>query len=255
MSTVKAMGMQRIAAGETITFVGSPPLLSGMLRVNVGGSEKLKLKIPSLAISPAGGDCGDKLPNARLAVAFAADQIGLANAQLQVDQHLAPGVYHACLALSGEQREIVLHVLEHRAVGITPNRFELLTETQKVTVPVLISNDGNVPFSLPRAILVPLGERGALSSGFHLAVAQQGAAGHQAVLDAYAALLAESEIEPVQAHFTNGGRKALEPGEVVATEISFQLPKNLKRHKLYQGRFMVEHTRCSLKLLPGKALS
>ena len=169
--------------------------------------------------------------------------------QLQIDPHVAPGVYEADFEFDGERRDVILHVLEHRELLLVPNRFDLCGKPGAVLAqPLLISNAGNVAIDLPKAAFAPLTEHGVLHSSLHVALIEKGAEGHQAVLDAYATLLAQAEVEPVKVMLRNSGAKVLTPGESLASEITFELPAGLKKHRLYRGAFLMGRTRCRLEV-------
>ncbi len=248
--------MENIAtppAASPIVFVGTPPLLSGSLLIDSAPPQKLKLKTRSLEFRPAEGGRGEP-SSGHLSATIAANHTGPAMAQLRVDPRMPPGVYHTRIEFGGEIRDVVLNIQARRSLLVEPSRFELAAGEANPVAAVLLVNDGNVPVDVPKVALVPLGESKALHSEFHVALSLKGSEGHQSFLDAYAALLAAAEVDPARAVFGKDGGRTLMPGESLVCEITFELPGNLKKHRLYSGQFMVERTRCAVQLLSENGL-
>lgn len=232
-----------------ICLVGAPPLLSGILHFTSRSAEKLKIKTLPLRIVEKKARTAAPALELRVAVRLAPQASENVTAQLSVDEQLLPGTYAAEIDAGGKPREARLHVLERRSLAVLPSRFDLLmTPGSTSSRPVVLVNRGNVPFVLPKVVLVPLGQIGALTHLFHEALAEKGAEGHVATLDAYAGLMAAAEAETMKAVFKELGGRTLAPGETACGEIEFTAPAKLARHRSYTGNFTLGGTRCGVRL-------
>jgi hypothetical protein len=140
-------------------------------------------------------------------------------------------------------------VLEHREVVVAPAGFELYgLPGASLAVPAVVANLGNVPFVLPKAALVALGEDAAVTQLFHVALARKGAEGHAAALDAYAQLVAAAEVDAAKVLVGAGAGEAIAPGESRETSFTFELPARLARHRRYRGSFTIGRAECTVDL-------
>lgn len=237
--------MAAATTSQRIVLIGTPSQLQGMVRLSNPGAEKLKIKTAPLRLK--GGAAEGVLLS--LGARLAAGTTAHTQATLQLDPRTPPGELHGQAMLGDEARDVVIKVLEHREVALTPDRFVLHgAPGASVTMPLLVTNVGNVPFQLPRVALVALGQVQAFEQLFHVAVARAGATGHQAALDAFAKLLHGSEVDAPKVLFGAGAGKPLAPGEALETELRFELPANLARHRLYVGSFSVGRAQCTVEI-------
>jgi hypothetical protein len=232
-----------------VHLVGTPPRLSGRVTIANHGADKLKVKTLDLRVkglrkSAPALACIMQV-SARVAPGASSSFI----AQAVVDDAMPPGTYEAEIDVGGETRPAVLHVLERRELVVTPGAFDLVgAPGASVAHPAVIVNAGNVEATVPKVALAALGEQGALHSLFHVAMSQAGREGHVKALDAYAALLAQSEVDPVKVTFGDASGAKLAPGESRAVQLQFELPARLARHRVYRGAFLVGKTRCTLDI-------
>jgi hypothetical protein len=235
-----------------ILLVGPPPRLSGRVTVANRGTDKLKVKALDLRLKKAPA----RTFALQLAARVAPGASTAFTAQAVVDETMPPGAYEAEVDLDGEPRPAVLHVLERRELSVNPETFDVVgAPGESVTHPAVIANSGNLDVTLPKVTLAAIGEDGALQSLFHVAMAQRGRDGHVPALDAYAALLSESEVEPVKVLFGDAAGATLAPGETRAVQLTFELPARLARHRFYRGAFLIGRTRCMLELAGDNATS
>lgn len=234
-----------------IVLIGAPPRLSGTVRLANRGEDKLKFKpVPVRFAAADAPSRGHLQMTARLAPGTAA-HVPL---DLEIDESTPPGTYRAEVDLGGQSRTLSLRVLARRSVTVVPTAFDLAgAPGTTVRQPVIIANNGNVPFLVPRVALVALGESGALTSLFHVAMAKAGAQGHAAALDAYASMLAASEVDAARAVFTEAGGRTIAPGATLATEIDFELPARLARHRTYSGVFAIGRVECTVDIVVNAA--
>jgi hypothetical protein len=170
-------------------------------------------------------------------------------ANLEVGDSFPPGEYRGQIAVGDETQGAVLHVLERREMRVLPQSFNIVAAPgARVTRPIVFTNLGNVPATIPKFTLISAGEPAAPLTLFHVAVSQKGGEGHQAVLDHYAGLLSKSEASPVQAVLGELGGQTLAPGETRQGEIQFELPKNVTRNRVYEGDFSIDTAICSFRL-------
>ncbi len=234
-----------------IVLIGAPPRLSGTVRLANRSEDKLKFKaVPVRFAGTEAPSRGHLQLTGRLAPGTAA-HVPL---DLEIDESTPPGTYRAEVDLGGQSRTLLLQVLPRRSVTVIPTTFDLAgAPGASVRQPVVIANNGNVPFPIPKVALVALGESGALSSLFHVAMAKAGAQGHAAALDAYASMLAAAEVDAARAVFAEAGGRTLAPGSTLATEIDFELPNRLARHRTYSGVFSIGRAECTVDIVVDAA--
>ncbi|HSI55978.1 MAG TPA: hypothetical protein VLA16_00385 [Ideonella sp.] len=243
-----------VLAPGAITLIGRPALLRGSVLLANRSAQKFKLKTATLNLKD-GGSGDPHLPRQGLALQVSArlppGAAAHAPLQLSLDARTPAGTYHgeAVFDALGETREAVLRVLEHRALSLRPSHFELYGRPGgSLSLPAVVTNLGNVAFTLPKASPLTLGEDNAFSALFHAAMARKGAEGHQVALDAFTELLAASEVESGRVVWAADGGKTLAPGESLSTELVFELPEKLSRRRAYVGGFVVGRAACSVEL-------
>jgi hypothetical protein len=238
-------------ARERLVLIGTPPMLGGMLRLANPGAEKVKLKSAVLRLND--GQWGDPHVSLLLDIGarLPAGVTAHAPVSLAIDPRMPPGEWRGEVRFDelGETRDVVLRVLEHRAQAVTPSRFELYGRPgASVRMPVVIGNLGNVAFTVPKVALVALGEDNAFHQLFHVAMARKGGEGHQAALDAFTQLLGATEVDAAKALVGAGAGKPLAAGESLETEITFELPARLARHRAYHGTFSIGKAQCDVEI-------
>jgi hypothetical protein len=251
MADVQSIRPRLSVGTQRLVLIGAPPLLEGVLALANPGGDKLKLKSALVRLKdPQWGD-----PHVPLRLAVSARVAGGHAVQvpvtLAVDPRMPPGDYAGELLFDGDDkpRAVLLKVLEHREVAVAPAGFELYGHPgASLTVPAVVANLGNVPFVLPKAALVALGEDAAVTQLFHVALARKGAEGHAAALDAYAQLVAAAEVEAAKVAVGAGAGEAIPPGESRETSFTFELPARLARHRTYHGSFTIGRAPCTVDL-------
>lgn len=237
--------MAAAASPQRIVLIGAPARLQGLVRLSNPGVDKLKIKSAPLRLKGGAAEGVQLSLGARLAAGATAHT----QATLQLDPRTPPGELHGQVMVGDEAREVLIKVLEHREVALTPDRFTLHgAPGARITMPLIVTNLGNVPFQVPRVALVALGQAQAFEQLFHVAMATAGAAGHQAALDAFARLLHGSEVAAPKVRFGAGAGRSLAPGEALETEIAFELPDTLARHRVYLGSFAVGRAQCTVEI-------
>lgn len=230
---------------ERVVLIGTPEQLTGVVHLSNPHAEKVKLKTALVRLK---GHAAVELPltlGARL-LAGTAQHVP---ATLVLDATTPPGEWHGEAVFGDETRELVVKVLERRAIALSPSAFEIHgAPGAHVTRPVVVTNLGNVPFVVPRAALVALGQVAGFEQLFHVAMARAGAQGHQAALDAFAQLLAEAEPEAPKVRVGAGAGEPLAPGASLETEFHFELPPGLARHRLYRGTFPFGRVTCTVEI-------
>lgn len=251
MAILQSMPGRLVIGNARLVLIGRPPLLAGMLHLANPTADKVKLKSGRVRLKDR--QWGD--PHKPLALDVSARLQGGAAAHvpvsMTVDQRMPPGEYNGEAMFDGEDkpRQIVLKVLENREVAVTPTTFELYgAPGAAVTMPVVVSNLGNVAFVLPKVALAALGLDTAVTQLFHVAMARKGGEGHQAALDTYAQLVGESEVDPAKVLMGVGAGESLAPGESIETTLQFELPQRLARHRLYRGTFSIGKAQCGIQI-------
>lgn len=251
MANVQSMPPRLSVETRRLLLIGAPPLLEGMIALANPGAERLKLKAALVHLKDS--QWGDPHVALRLAVAarVAPGHAVQVPVSLAVDPRMPPGDYRGELRLDADDRprEVLLKVLEHRAVAVAPSGFELYgAPGASVTLPAVVANLGNVAFVLPRAAIVALGEDAAMTQLFHVAMAKKGAEGHAAALDAYAELVAAAEVDAAKVKVGAGAGEPIAPGDSRETSFTFELPARLARHRSYHGSFAIGRAQCTVDL-------
>jgi hypothetical protein len=233
---------------EAIVLIGEPPRLQGTMTLHNRTDEKLKVKTLKLRLAD-GEDAEGRELALQLAARVPPNASARVLATLEVGDSFPPGEYRGNVEVGDETQQAVLHVLERRELRVLPQSFSIVAAAgTQVTRPIVFTNLGNVPATIPKFALISVGEPAAPLTLFHVAVSQKGGEGHQAVLDHYAGLLSRSEASPVQAVLRESGGQTLAPGETRQGEIQFELPKNLTRNRIYEGEFNIDTAVCFLRL-------
>ena len=134
---------------ERIVLIGPPASVAGVVRVSNPGTEKLNLKF-------AGLQCEGHAANARIALRarLAPGETRHAPVSLSLDPRTPPGRMRGRATIGDETRDVVIDVLEHRAIGVTPAHFALHGRPgARIGIPVVLTNLGNVPYPVPRVAL------------------------------------------------------------------------------------------------------
>ncbi|HET7610823.1 MAG TPA: hypothetical protein VFK29_03440 [Rhodanobacteraceae bacterium] len=229
---------------ERIVLVGPPASVTGVVRVSNPGTEKLNLKF-------AGLQCEGHAANARIALRarLAPGETRHAPVSLSLDPRTPPGRMRGHATIGDETRDVVIDVLEHRAIGVAPAHFALHGRPgARVSVPVVLTNLGNVPYLVPRAAVANISRAAGFDQLFHVAIARSGADGYQAALDTFAQLLHDSEVQAPRIVVGTGANESLAPGSSIETELTFELPADLARHRRYLGSFVLGGTVCPLEI-------
>ena len=251
MANVQSIPPRLSVGARRLVLIGAPPLLEGILALANPGGDKLKLK--SALVHLKDTQWGD--PHLPLRLTVSARVAGGLAVQvpvtLTVDPRMPPGDYAGELRFEGDDkpREVQLKVLERRDVAVAPASFELHgTPGASLIVPAVVANLGNVPVVLPKVALVALGEDSAVTQLFHVAMANKGAEGHVAALDAYAQMVAAAEVDAAKVVVGAGAGEPIAPGESRETSFRFELPARLARHRSYHGSFKIGRASCSVEL-------
>lgn len=217
---------------ERIVLIGAPSLLSGLVRMSNRSAETLKIKSAPLRTQ----DGRELLLTLGLRVPPGAT--AHSPASLRLDPRTPPGDIKGEAIFGDEARDVLIRVLEHREVALYPQGFRIHGKPgAQVPVPAVLTNLGNVPFTVPRVALLAVSQAQGFEQMFHVAMAQAGSKGHQAALDVFAQMLGASEVDAPKVVFGVAATRQLAAGESVETELSFELPAKLARHGLYLGGF------------------
>ncbi|MFT7774052.1 hypothetical protein [Roseateles sp.] len=224
--------MAETLSGERIVLIGAPSLLSGLVRMSNRSAEALKIKNTLLRTQD-----GREL-QLTLGLRVPPGVTAHARASVQLDPRTPPGDIRAEAIVGEEARDVLIRVLEHREVALYPQSFRIHGRPgAQVPVPAVLTNLGNVPFSVPRVALLAVSQAQGFEQMFHVAMAQAGSKGHQAALDLFAQMLGASEVDAPKVLFNAAAGKQLAAGDSVETELGFELPAKLARHGLYMGSF------------------
>ncbi len=226
---------------EPLIFAGQPPHLHGSFDVkNVAGK---KLRLSSVALSGLDlrlfeGNCLDRVPAFGL---FAPGERKKVRVHLALQPQTPPGVYEGRLECAGEQRAVTVHVLETWRLSVNPANISIKTSPeQKVVRSVHVTNEGNMPYTLHRAIFAPLKEQDGVHRALYTALKEASTQGGDKTLDAFVRELGEREVKPLTVKVRSGSR-VLDPGASSRLELEFEGTESLKRHCLYVGTVPFEN--------------
>ncbi len=130
-------------------FYGPPGQLRGSLRLSNPTGEKLKLGRIALSAGKLAGIARAEVSDLQLAVRLAPGEQELAPALIALDPRTPPGTYEGRLLLGDREQAVVLHVVDHVDLRISPDVVYIFTDGERVFErQFVVENAGNVPVRL-----------------------------------------------------------------------------------------------------------
>lgn len=246
-----------------IELVGRPRDLQGEVRVDNTADERIVLRGAGLVAAgtqapPVGAarTASQPVQLARLR-SFSVRPKQRRSIPLSVDlgPHVAPGEYHAQVALGDVRRDAVLRVLPDPSLRFTPSRVMVANRPgETVTASVVAINTGNMA--------LPVGEFGGVVLDDDLLscrLARRALAEFDAEDDTFEDFLTEMVRQAkivledpgplVVAH--RAGDLVLDPGERVTLELEITVPRQLDRHSRYTGVFTLHNAHLAFVVTPA----
>jgi hypothetical protein len=170
---------------------------------------------------------------------------------LALDPRTPPGTYNAELEIQGQQRTVVIHVLEEVSLTIAPREIVLPNRPgEKVEKRVIFTNDGNVPISVRTLGTVILDEelvhcralRGALSD---VGETMESLNDFVAALGRRYQKLYETLVLKVQ-----NTAVTIDPGQTQAVDLTITLPEKLESRSRYSGYAAISTNNLTFTVVP-----
>lgn len=254
-------------AEQPLVLVGPPRGVRGELRLQNPTDRKVIVREPRVRPALAAAATGNK--NKKKAAAAPAPAV-LAESPmvmrrivmrpgqsrpvpvaLTLDPRTPPGTYHAELEIQGQQRTVVMHVLEEVSLTIAPQEIVLPNRPgEKVTKSVVFTNEGNMPVSVRSLGTVVLDEelvhcralRGALSD---VGETMEKLDDFVAALGRRYRKLYETLVLKVQ-----NTAVTVEPGQTQAVELTITLPEKLESRSRYSGYAAISTNSLTFTIVP-----
>jgi hypothetical protein len=131
---------------------------------------------------------------------------------------------------------------------VSPENLSIkLLPGEKMVRSVHVTNEGNMPYALHRAVFAPLQEKDGLHRAIYTALMEASSQGSDKTLDAFVRELGNREVKPLTVKVKSGGR-VLNPGASSRLELEFEGTESLKRHCLYTGSVQFENSNLSFDI-------
>jgi len=170
---------------------------------------------------------------------------------LALDPRTPPGTYNAELEIHGQQRSVVIHVIEEVSLTIAPREIVLPNRPgEKVEKRVVFTNDGNVPVSVRSLGTVVLDEelvhcralRGALSD---VGETMESLNDFVTALGRRYKKLYETLVLKVQ-----NAEVTIEPGRTQSVDLTITLPEKLESRSRYSGYAAISTSSLTFTIVP-----
>jgi hypothetical protein len=242
-------------------FYGPPGHLRGSLRLSNPTDEKIKLGRIALSAGKLAGCARAEVSDLQLAVRLSPGEQELAPALVALDPRTPPGTYEGRLLLGDREQTVVLHVVDHVDLRISPDIVHLFTDGERVFERrFVVENAGNVPVRLGErcaAILVDqLERRAALRDAARRTCAEDGVsdeprtdAGSRDVLRDVLCGFERQQLGPV---LLDRPDETLQPGEIRAGAAKIMLPAGMQSHRRYEARLRLYNASVVLDVTTGR---
>jgi hypothetical protein len=220
-----------VAADATVRLVGAPPSLTGT--VLVANETEPAMMVETLEASLHADD-GTALPGTLRIVGRAASKArGRVRIQLVVGVMTPPGIYRGEAVVNGALRPVEARVLELRRASIAPSTVSLRAPAgAAIETELIATNDGNVPYELPKSVAAWFEETDWLGEALVIALRDTGAQeGVQAYLDRVVHTLRNSMGGTTT--LTVAADAALAPGAQTVIRLSGTVPSELIEGRSY----------------------
>jgi len=221
-------------------FAGRPPFCTGRISIQNRSTEKLKIKgLVVTGIGPKSARGTDEHELQVFAKAQPQESVTVP-AQLVVPPQTPPGRYTGEILAGSQRVRVTLDVLESWDLVAQPGRISLKVRTGERPVRnVILTNQGNMPYTLRRTAFAPLHDQDGIHRSFFLTLKNFGKDGYETVLNEFSRELSETEVEPATVRILTD-LKAIAPGATERIEAQFSF-RGLKKHRLYAGKLQFEN--------------
>jgi hypothetical protein len=247
--------------GQPLVLVGPPTAIRGQFRVRNATDSKIIVRQPMLrAAAPTASRAkaaaikAAPLPDAALAlrrIVVRAGQSRPVPIALALDPTTPPGTYHAQLEIEGEQRNVVLHVIEDVSLEVMPQELVLPSRAgEKVEKQVVFSNTGNVPVNVKTIGTVVLDSELAHCRALRGALSDVGDT--LKGLDDFVVALGKryKAIYETLALKVQHDKLTLAPGETQAVTLTITIPDKLDPRSRYTGYAAISTSNLTFTVVP-----
>ena len=248
-------------SGLPLVLVGPPTAVRGQFRVRNPTDRKIIMRPPILrataVTSPRAKAAAVKpspFQDASLAlrrIVVRAGQSRPVPIALSLDPTTPPGTYHAQLEIEGEQRSVVLHVIEDVSLELAPQEIVLPSRPgEKIEKQVVFSNTGNVPVSVKTIGTVVLDAELAHCRALRGALADVGDTLKS--LDDFVVALGKryKAIYETLALKVQHDKLTVAPGETQAVALTITTPDKLDPRSRYTGYAAISTSNLTFTLVP-----
>lgn len=228
---------------EPLVFAGPPGELTGRIHLHNPSDAKVVLRDAGLK-DPSGTLRLSSARHALAPVVLRPDQGGSVPLSLAVHPATPPGEHTAELDLGGRTREVVLHVAEVFDLTVVPVSLVVANRlAETLTKQLIVTNDGNVAFTLADPGTVPLRDDLALDRVRRLAIEPLLGPEKPDLEALIVALLAvvhqeDARLGDLEVRI-GGGPVELQPGETKDVTLEITLQDELPISGRYRGRVPV----------------
>ncbi len=247
-------------AAQPLVVVGPPRAMRGELRLQNSTERKVvlrQLQLRAAAPPRAKGARGPHpvpLPGHAVALRRVVVRAGEArhvSIALALDPATPPGTYHAELDVDGDQRNVLLHVVEDVAFSMSPRELVIPNQAgAKVEKAVVIENLGNVPLTVKTIGAVVLDEELAHCRALRGALADVGDTMKN--LDDFAVALGRRyrAIYGTLALKVQNEKLTVEPGRTATLDLTITLPDKLEPRGRYTGYAAISTGALTFTIVP-----
>lgn len=235
-------------------FYGAPGCLRGTLRLTNPTTEKVKLGRIALSAANVAGIARGEVGEVQLATRLSPGEQESAPAMIALDPRTPPGTYDGRLHLGDRDQAVVLHVVDHVDLRISPAVVYLFTDGERsFEHRFVLENAGNVPVRLGErcaaALVDQLERRSALREAAQRACAEEGKDDERDPLRDVLCGFERQQLGPV---LLDRPDETLQPGEIRAGFAKITLPRGLQSHRRYEARLRLYNASVLLDVTTGR---
>lgn len=229
-----------------IVCTGAPASCQGYVELINHTAEDVQPKTIAIAGLELGLGQGAAPPAARVSARLGPHERLRAPIEVVLDPATPPGSYKGQVSCGSQREDIVIHVLENWNLNIVPHRLTIkASANETVALPVLITNLGNIEFTLPNSVSLHFEHDLEIGQLLDTALMAAGRQGFAKFLDRFVEELADSAIGPATVQFKPGGARVC-AGETKQVELEIHFPANLRESILYRGMMKLWNARLTL---------
>jgi hypothetical protein len=250
-------------AAQPLVLVGPPRDIRGEFRVQNSTERKIIVRQPMLKTAAAArakparaveGKPAAALPQVELALRRIVVRPGQSRpvpVALALDPRTPPGTYEADLDIDGQQRNVVLHVIEDVALSIAPREIVIANRSgERIQKRVVFTNEGNVPITVRPIGVVVLDEELAHCRALRGALEDVGETMKN--LDDFAVALGRRyrALYQTLALRVQSAEVTIPPGETQAVDLMIALPEKLEPRSRYTGYAAISTSTLTFTVVP-----